>query len=648
MRMPTRRSGWRWALESVEKTGTFAVVLAGVLALPGTGALPARGAILPLEPAPGTVLLAPQTTARIAFEPPLEPGASARVLLFAGIDDPDRDRVVDPVDVSAAAVLAADGSELTLELADLPPGRSALEVERVGGALDGEAGVLLLDRGGLTRVGPAPFRAGVRTFEVERPSTGDPAVSRRFDLVVWYPTESTAPEDPATEAVPDAPVAAGAASLPVVLFSHGSCGSPLQSTFLTAGFARRGYLVAAMEHPGNTFLDPDCSDPVELARAFVERPDDVRAALDWLLAESASPAGVLRGLVDAGRVGLTGHSFGGQTTVRVAAVEPRIRAAMPLAPEFAFTAPLVRPLLPLAVPVLVQGGALDTTTPFETHQRPLFEALTAPRMLLEILAADHGGFTRFAPPEIRALVERYAYAFFGVYLARDRRHDADLVPVPGVALTADRNPLPDPPPCANGLDDDGDGRIDAISDPGCNGRAEAEESLTIPLAGRRLLLRDPPRAADRRLLALVARARDLPLPGPGEAGDPRSAGAALTVQGAAGGSLRVELPAAGWSALAGGGYRYRGGGSGLGPCRIAVLTGRGLRVLCRGAEAAMALDAPAQEAVAVTFEVGSEVRYCLLFGGEVRSDRGRGARSAGLFAAREAPPPPACAPAPGP
>lgn len=617
---------------------------AALLVLAGLGVTPAGAVILPVEPAPGAVLLAPEVTARVAFEPPVAAGDTVRAVLFPGADDTRLDRVV-PRDVSADALLDPGGAGLSVDLADLPPGRSTLQIERVRGAGEVDRLALVLDRGGLARVGVEPFRAGVRTFEVERPSTLDPAAVRRFDVLVWYPTEAAGAADPAAEALPDAPPAPGATSLPTVLFSHGSCGSPIQSTNLTAGFARRGYLVAAMEHPGNTFLDPDCPDPLELARAFAERPDDVRATLDWLLAESASPGSFLAGRVDPERVGLTGHSFGGQTTVRVAAVDPRFAAAMPLAPEFAFTAPAVLPLLPLPVPAMVQGGSLDTTTPFESHQRPLYQALAPPRFLLEILAADHGGFTRFAPPEIRALVERYAYAFFGAYLARDRRHDADLGPVTGVRLAADRAPLTPPPPCANGLDDDADGLVDALFDPGCDGRAEGAESLARPVAGRRLVLRDPPGGGDRRLLSLVARETDLPVPAAGGSGDPRFVGAVLAVE-AVGASdpAVVDLPAPGWSLLAGGGYRYLDRAGALGPCRAALLTARGLRAVCRGAGASPALEAPAQGEVAVRVEVGSEVRYCLRFGGEIRADRGVGGRRAGLFVARDAPPPPTCEP----
>ena len=62
-----------------------------------------------------------------------------------------------------------------------------------------------------------------------------------------------------TGGVVDAPLDASGGPYPVVLFSHGSCGYPLQSTFLTPLLASRGYIVVAPPHPGNTINEfPTC------------------------------------------------------------------------------------------------------------------------------------------------------------------------------------------------------------------------------------------------------------------------------------------------------------------------------------------------------------------------------------------------------
>ncbi len=143
----------------------------------------------------------------------------------------------------------------------------------------------------------------------------------------------------------------------------------------------------------------------------------------------------------------------------------------------------------------------------------------------------------------------------------------------------------------------------------------------------------------------MTRERDLPVPAPGGPGDPRLAGARLVLEGGADPAPAVvELPAAGWDALAGGGFRYLDRTGALGPCRAVLLTTRGLRAICRGPGAGPALDEPAQGGVSGRVELGTEVRYCFAFGGEIRVDRGRGSRRAGLFSARDAPAPLSCGP----
>ena len=65
---------------------------------------------------------------------------------------------------------------------------------------------------------------------------------------------------PSTGGVLDAPLDLTARPLPILLFSHGSCGFPLQSKFLTALVASYGFIVAAPPHPGNRITDPG-ADP---------------------------------------------------------------------------------------------------------------------------------------------------------------------------------------------------------------------------------------------------------------------------------------------------------------------------------------------------------------------------------------------------
>jgi pimeloyl-ACP methyl ester carboxylesterase len=91
-----------------------------------------------------------------------------------------------------------------------------------------------------------------------------------------------------------------------------------------------------MDHTGNTMLEVvqgimtlhsggTLPHPDTVLREFVVlRPADVSFVIDHILGTD--------GLVDADRIGMAGHSFGGWTTLTTTARDRRIRAAVPLAP----------------------------------------------------------------------------------------------------------------------------------------------------------------------------------------------------------------------------------------------------------------------------------------------------------------------------
>jgi predicted dienelactone hydrolase len=93
-----------------------------------------------------------------------------------------------------------------------------------------------------------PYAVGFtrRTYTKPSETTGEP---RALDTWIWYPAlPGTGSADGAV--LPDAPAAR--AMLPLVVFSHGSCGFPGQSPFLTETLASWGFVVAVPHHPGNT------------------------------------------------------------------------------------------------------------------------------------------------------------------------------------------------------------------------------------------------------------------------------------------------------------------------------------------------------------------------------------------------------------
>jgi predicted dienelactone hydrolase len=266
-----------------------------------------------------------------------------------------------------------------------------------------------------------PFPAGVRTLRLVDPDRA----GRTLPVEVWYPaTDAYAGRDvdPATrdayglipglpptwqDAVRDAALRPG--RCPLVLFSHGYGGHRRQSTFLCTHLASRGYVVAAVDHAGNTVLDvfravmqmlqsggrPYDSRAV-LEEFVVARPADVRFTLDQLLDGGGGEIGAL---IDRDRVGMAGHSFGGWTTLMVTGRDRRIRAALPLAPAGgagpAPAAPLTAALdfaWGRDVPTLFLVADRDTVLPLSGMHELYARTQSVTKKMVILQKADHMHF----------------------------------------------------------------------------------------------------------------------------------------------------------------------------------------------------------------------------------------------------------------
>ena len=190
---------------------------------------------------------------------------------------------------------------------------------------------------------------------------------------------------------------------PFIAFSHGFGGHRRQSTFLCTHLASHGYVVGAVGHSGNTVTGmlelmmqiqagAPLPDAIETAQRFIElRPADVRFMIDRVVAG----AGDVGQAIDVGRIGMSGHSFGGWTTLMVTAADRRIRAALPLAPAGGASPLPAEPLRDAlrfdwgrAVPTLYLVAERDSLLPLE-GMRELREKTPEPRRLAVLLDADH-------------------------------------------------------------------------------------------------------------------------------------------------------------------------------------------------------------------------------------------------------------------
>lgn len=213
-----------------------------------------------------------------------------------------------------------------------------------------------------------PFSRGPHPAGVRDRTWTDETRDRALPISIWYPADDAhrgQDLDDATrdefhpfvlapkvkqDAVRDAAPREG--PFPLVVFSHGFGGVKTQSTHFCTHLASHGYVVVAMDHVGNTTFDvmqmmTNPPKPESFGEIMHDRPRDASFVIDRVL---AGEAGIETRPEQAG---ISGHSFGGWTTLVTTGRDPRIRAALPLAPAGGET-----PLSPGGTPNLL-GDALD-------------------------------------------------------------------------------------------------------------------------------------------------------------------------------------------------------------------------------------------------------------------------------------------------
>jgi len=279
------------------------------------------------------------------------------------------------------------------------------------------------------------FGVGVTQRTFVRPSASWGA--RTLDATIWYPAAHAA----AAAVVDNASPAPGRFHL--IVYSHGGCGGRPQAIApLAAKVVGEGFVFVQFPHPGST-TDDCAANGERYTRALLERPDDIVYLLDQLARLDRDPAWSLRGHIDVSRIGIIGHSQGGQTALMMPAIDARVRATLSISPSVAH--PDVPPaewqaIARARVPVMIMHGADDSEWTSE-GPRKAYDSLPAktPRAYLEIAGMGH---TPRAQDQV-ALVVGYAVALFRRYLDDDRRVNpmlrASAAP-PNVNFTSSRFP----------------------------------------------------------------------------------------------------------------------------------------------------------------------------------------------------------------
>jgi predicted dienelactone hydrolase len=163
-----------------------------------------------------------------------------------------------------------------------------------------------------------------RNFTDENRKNWQGTAQRPLTTAIWYPAEATTTKEeiifggpsekevfaPVTVA-PGAEISPAARKYPLIIISHGTGGSAVMMMWLGYYLASRGYVVAAVNHHGNT-----AAEPQRAAQGFLlywERTKDLTVVLDKLLVDP-----VFGARIDRNRIGAAGFSLGGYTVISVA------------------------------------------------------------------------------------------------------------------------------------------------------------------------------------------------------------------------------------------------------------------------------------------------------------------------------------------
>ncbi|MES0879251.1 alpha/beta hydrolase family protein [Roseibium sp. SCP14] len=166
----------------------------------------------------------------------------------------------------------------------------------------------LADGAEIERFGPGVTKLTVADERSDRQLAGD----------IWYPTPTPKKFSRADKskvwqmalADPDGEPADG--SYPLLVVSHGMYGNTFNQAWLGSELARRGFVVAMINHPGtSSFLRaPD------QARELWERPNDLSRLITYLIEDSP-----FKDRIDSSRIYAAGHSLGGFTVMLLAGAE---------------------------------------------------------------------------------------------------------------------------------------------------------------------------------------------------------------------------------------------------------------------------------------------------------------------------------------
>lgn len=185
--------------------------------------------------------------------------------------------------------------------------------------------LLLLTVAQAARAQNSVYQVGMKTrlFSDEKRTDWSGGAPRPLLTMIWYPAEKDVIEREITIGAPDKPlflsgraardvkISSGKKHYPLIVLSHGTGGAALQMMWLGEFLARRGFIVAAANHHGNTGAEDKLT--AQGSRLWWERSRDLSLTIDKMLADDEFGK-----LIDKDKIGIAGFSLGGTTVLSVA------------------------------------------------------------------------------------------------------------------------------------------------------------------------------------------------------------------------------------------------------------------------------------------------------------------------------------------
>jgi predicted dienelactone hydrolase len=330
-----------------------------------------------------------------------------------------------------------------------------------------------------------PYGVGTVTYhwvDSARPEefTADPDDRREVMVQVWYPAKDNedapraayVPDADAlgalarrgglpsfafshlkyvrTNAIPSAPVAAGARTYPLLVLATGLSGFRQYNTLGVEELVSHGYIVAGIDHPYSSaavvFPDGHVAnfDTRMLERGFTDKmvpfiAGDTSLTLDRMTSVNrADPKGILTGRIDVGHTGLFGLSLGGEITGMGCLRDTRFLACLSMdswMPDPVVEAGLTQPTMWLtrdAVTMHDEGWRQTDIDRTMNTMRAVYDRLPTDGYIVRIPGLYHADFgdTQLLSPLLRPLglagpvdgekahriINAYTLAFFDRYL----------------------------------------------------------------------------------------------------------------------------------------------------------------------------------------------------------------------------------------